>query len=526
MRDIVITIDDDRRAAAPRNVGIICDNSDVRISFSIATGSGFNTAEPIFAIFVTDRGELPAVSFTGGSVIAPVFGAEDGAYVRIGLCQGEIKTSSYATLHLLGSAHSVAHGASADPHADEYARVLDELTEADKVLVERASDGYRGAALISALAALIGGGGGTAELVIVTYGDTTPGLYASLTAALEEDKLIVLLKDGAISTDLKAANDALTWSVPWADSIGVWRYTLSSAGVWSTDSEAGVRLYQGTQQGGKYMAVSALTGAVGPTAPDTQPTENSSKLLTSGGAFAALDKKVSKEAGKGLSTNDFDNEARRKVDAIPADPHYSPEIYDAIYGVTEHDDIVDAYEEKKLVRLIYNGEVYYLRECSQYGATFAAAQSDYMTSIVQLSREGESWLTYVEENVAQDDIVTVISPASTDTDIPTAKAVYNAVQTPLVVIATDGAVTQALDAGKIYVFSGDLTALTITFNAPVTGQLSQYHFVFVSGATAPTVTLPNSVQMPDDWAVETNTRYEIDILDGYGLASRWEVPEK
>ena len=91
-----------------------------------------------------------------------------------------------------------------------------------------------------------------------------------------------------------------------------------------------------------------------------------------------------------------------------------------------------------------------------------------------------------------------------------------------VTVATDGAVTQALDAGKHYHFTGALTALTVTLNAPATGELAQYHFDFVSGSTAPTVTIPATVTMPDGWSVEAGKRYEVDILDGYGLAVSWE----
>ena len=91
-----------------------------------------------------------------------------------------------------------------------------------------------------------------------------------------------------------------------------------------------------------------------------------------------------------------------------------------------------------------------------------------------------------------------------------------------VTVSTAGDVTQALDAGKIYHFTGALTALTLTLNAAAAGQ-QQYHLDFVSGATAPTVTIPATVTMPDGWTVEANTRYEIDILDGYGVAQSWEV---
>jgi hypothetical protein len=51
--------------------------------------------------------------------------------------------------------------------------------------------------------------------------------------------------------------------------------------------------------------------------------------------------------------------------------------------------------------------------------------------------------------------------------------------------------------------------------------LAQYHFDFLSGATAPTLTLPNSVVMPDSFAVEANKRYEVDILGGYGAVMAW-----
>ena len=92
-----------------------------------------------------------------------------------------------------------------------------------------------------------------------------------------------------------------------------------------------------------------------------------------------------------------------------------------------------------------------------------------------------------------------------------------------VTVATDGAVTQALDAGKHYHFTGTLTALTITLTAPASGEMAQYHFDFTSGSTAPTVTLPNTVTMPDGFTVEKNKIYEVDILNGRGLAVSWSV---
>lgn len=89
-----------------------------------------------------------------------------------------------------------------------------------------------------------------------------------------------------------------------------------------------------------------------------------------------------------------------------------------------------------------------------------------------------------------------------------------------VTVSTAGAVTQALDSGKIYHFTGALTSLTITLNAVASG-VAQYHFDFLSGSTAPTLTMPNTVTMPDSFAVEANKRYEVDVLNNYGAVISW-----
>lgn len=94
-------------------------------------------------------------------------------------------------------------------------------------------------------------------------------------------------------------------------------------------------------------------------------------------------------------------------------------------------------------------------------------------------------------------------------------------KTTEVTVSTDGAVTQALDAGKIYHFTGALTSLTITLNAAASGQLAHYHCDFDCGSTAPTVTIPNTVTMPDSNSFEANKHYEVDILNNYGAVLSW-----
>lgn len=75
----------------------------------------------------------------------------------------------------------------------------------------------------------------------------------------------------------------------------------------------------------------------------------------------SLNNKVDKATGKDLSTNDYTNEAKAKVDAIPADPKYTDTVQDlsgyakkseikGILGVDEYDDLLtdNSFENKYL----------------------------------------------------------------------------------------------------------------------------------------------------------------------------------
>ena len=66
---------------------------------------------------------------------------------------------------------------------------------------------------------------------------------------------------------------------------------------------------------------------------------------------------------------------------------------------------------------------------------------------------------------------------------------------------------------------GELTSLTIN-DPPATGR---YSIEFTSGSTATVLTTPAGLVMPDDFTVEANTRYEINVSDGYALCAGWAV---
>ena len=90
-----------------------------------------------------------------------------------------------------------------------------------------------------------------------------------------------------------------------------------------------------------------------------------------------------------------------------------------------------------------------------------------------------------------------------------------------VTVSTAGAVTQALDAGKVYHFTGAVTSLSLSLNAAASGQIAQYHFDFDSGSTAATVTL-TGVTWPDgSFTPEASKHYEVDILNGYAAVMSW-----
>lgn len=91
-----------------------------------------------------------------------------------------------------------------------------------------------------------------------------------------------------------------------------------------------------------------------------------------------------------------------------------------------------------------------------------------------------------------------------------------------ITIDASGAVDQEIQCGKVYHFtSNNITSLTISF-APIVG-FEHYHFDFISPSTPLTLILPASVKMPDGFNVDANKRYEIDILNGYGVAQEWSV---
>ena len=118
-------------------------------------------------------------------------------------------------------------------------------------------------------------------------------------------------------------------------------------------------------------------------------------------------------------------------------------------------------------------------------------------------------------------MATVTTPIMTDA---TGRLIASAIAASSIVpveqtIVDDGDVVQELLPNVAYHFTGNLTSLTLTLGT-ATGT-AQYHFDFIAGATAPTLTMPSTVTMPDSFTVEANKRYEVDVLNNYGVVASW-----
>lgn len=80
--------------------------------------------------------------------------------------------------------------------------------------------------------------------------------------------------------------------------------------------------------------------------------------------------------------------------------------------------------------------------------------------------------------------------------------------------------TFALPANEYHTW-GEVSSLTLTLAAGTSGQASGYWFAFDSGATATTLSIPETVKT--DIAVEPNTHYECIIVGDYMTFCDWGI---
>lgn len=101
-------------------------------------------------------------------------------------------------------------------------------------------------------------------------------------------------------------------------------------------------------------------------------------------------------------------------------------IFKAVYGETKIEEIIAAYESGKVVHCDYNGLCYTLARISN-GEAFLTANIGMFTYRLQCSANG-IWAPNAYSLEIQSNKVTFLSSSSTDTQYPSAKAVYDALQ--------------------------------------------------------------------------------------------------
>lgn len=102
-------------------------------------------------------------------------------------------------------------------------------------------------------------------------------------------------------------------------------------------------------------------------------------------------------------------------------------------------------------------------------------------------------------------------------------SVYQLNQPSIPVITnTESNLQLSIDPNKFYIFP-NAGQLSISFAAGTAGVVNEYHFRFTSGSTATQLDLPDTVQIPDDFAVDPNTVYEVSIIDNYMVYASWAV---
>ena len=109
--------------------------------------------------------------------------------------------------------------------------------------------------------------------------------------------------------------------------------------------------------------------------------------------------------------------------------------------------------------------------------------------------------------------VTSLSAQSTDTEYPSAKATYDAINPPVQSSQPSGGFLP-----NVVYDLGTLTeSVTFALAAGMTGKVNAYHWTFDTGSTAPTITWPANIIWPDDVTptVDANKHYEVLVRNGY-----------
>lgn len=164
-------------------------------------------------------------------------------------------------------------------------------------------------------------------------------------------------------------------------------------------------------------------------------------------------------------------------------------VYSADKTFAEIEAAIDA---GKMCIAVTSGGYYYLESFDGVDALFISAN--------------------ITGNVATIDIFDI------DSDDTVTKNTFKAQQEQFrVKDTTSTSITLASAAANTIYTYGELTALTVTAIA----ASGDFIIRFTSGSTPTTTNFPASMKFAEAFAAEANTRYEINVSDGYALVASW-----
>lgn len=128
---------------------------------------------------------------------------------------------------------------------------------------------------------------------------------------------------------------------------------------------------------------------------------------------------------KGHAKATYLSDGRNVEEALAEIPTAESEVFKAEYGTTTYDEVAEAYAQGKVIHCDYDGYCYVLTSFVGGLAWFASIVS-HTIKMLWLNASGWNKGTYYAENTGNR--VTTIDANSTDTQYPSAKAVYDAIQ--------------------------------------------------------------------------------------------------
>ena len=245
---------------------------------------------------------------------------------------------------------------------------------------------------------------------------------------------------------------------------------------------------------------------------DIEPTSGSAKYLTSGAVYTAL---LGKEnINNKVSEIDFENASEEKYPSVAGLLHYHDTYVSDLYtDIANLEDnkadkattiadygITDAYTKVAIDKLLNNklNKMPFDDEPSKSSPCYLTSGAVYTALL------------------GKADKATTIAGYGI-TDAYTKSEVDNAIANKNFPIVEPTKTTVELQPNKFYKF-GEVTELNLTL-AEITDntQLNEFMFEFISGETATTLILPDTIKWSDTPDVETNKIYQCSIVNNIGL---------